>query len=245
MSVSQAPANEPLPIASPAVSDATCEGNGIWIELNRVHFPVTTLGPGRRIGLWIQGCSIRCTGCVSRDTWATRPEMRVRVAELVERLGPWLAQADGVTVSGGEPLDQPDALRCLLTALRDRFAGDLLVYTGHGSEHVFGRHAWIASAADVVISEPYLPSAGASRIWRGSDNQRVHLLTSLGRQRFGDDADARNWQMQRTLDVCVNDGEVWMAGIPRAGDLQRLRLALRSRGYEAVGSDQSTPIIRA
>ena len=245
MSVSPDAGNEPLPIAGSAVPDAGCEEAETWIELNRVHFPVTTLGPGRRIGLWTQGCSIRCAGCVSRDTWEARPEMRVRIAELVERMGPWLAQADGVTVSGGEPLDQPDALRCLLTALRHRFSGDLLVYTGRGSEQVFGRHAWIANAADVVISEPYLPSAGASRIWRGSDNQRVHLLTSLGRQRFGEDADARNWQMQRTLDLYVDDGEVWMAGIPRAGDLQRLRRALRMRGYEAVGSDQSPPTIRA
>lgn len=39
--------------------------------LSRLHFPVTTLGPGRRIGVWFQGCSIRCAGCISRDTWET------------------------------------------------------------------------------------------------------------------------------------------------------------------------------
>ena len=40
------------------------------IGLNRVHFPVTALGPGRRVGIWLQGCSIRCPGCMSLDTWA-------------------------------------------------------------------------------------------------------------------------------------------------------------------------------
>ena len=39
------------------------------ISLSRVHFPVTTLGPGQRLGLWFQGCSIRCAGCISADTW--------------------------------------------------------------------------------------------------------------------------------------------------------------------------------
>ncbi len=37
------------------------------ILLNKAHFPVTVLGPGRRIGLWLQGCTIRCRGCVSQD----------------------------------------------------------------------------------------------------------------------------------------------------------------------------------
>lgn len=39
------------------------------LALSRMHFPVTTLGPGDRIGIWFQGCSIRCTGCISKDTW--------------------------------------------------------------------------------------------------------------------------------------------------------------------------------
>ena len=43
----------------------------MMLYLSRIHFPVTTLGPGRRIGIWFQGCSIRCKGCVSADTWGT------------------------------------------------------------------------------------------------------------------------------------------------------------------------------
>ncbi len=39
------------------------------ILLNKAHFPVTVLGPGRRIGIWLQGCSIGCAGCISQDTW--------------------------------------------------------------------------------------------------------------------------------------------------------------------------------
>ena len=43
------------------------------IAINKAHFPVTVLGPGRRIGIWLQGCSIHCKGCVSQDTWAADP----------------------------------------------------------------------------------------------------------------------------------------------------------------------------
>ncbi|MCT5046402.1 radical SAM protein, partial [Pseudomonas aeruginosa] len=27
------------------------------------------MGTGRRLGIWFQGCSIRCPGCISADTW--------------------------------------------------------------------------------------------------------------------------------------------------------------------------------
>ena len=42
------------------------------LVVNRVHFPVTALGPGRRLGVWVQGCSIGCAGCLAHDTWARR-----------------------------------------------------------------------------------------------------------------------------------------------------------------------------
>ena len=88
------------------------------IDISRAHYPVTTLGVGRRIGIWFQGCSIRCKGCVSQDTWATDPSKAIPVGALlgwckmVAPEGP-----DGVTISGGEPFDQPAGLSALLDGL--------------------------------------------------------------------------------------------------------------------------------
>src|SRR3982750_2714627 len=88
------------------------------IELNKAHFPVTVLGPGRRIGLWLQGCSIGCPNCISRDTWEAEPGKAIEIAALLA----WCREVtqnvlDGVTISGGEPFDQPDALLALLRSL--------------------------------------------------------------------------------------------------------------------------------
>ena len=68
--------------------------------------------------MWFQGCSIRCRGCVSRDTWEFRGDAWVEV----DRLVAWIHsldrdRLDGVTVSGGEPFDQPDALAALLDGI--------------------------------------------------------------------------------------------------------------------------------
>ena len=84
------------------------------LRISRLHYPVTVLGPGRRIGIWVQGCSIGCPGCLSQDTWspdAAEPVSVARVIETCRRVSK--DELDGVTISGGEPFDQPDGLRCL------------------------------------------------------------------------------------------------------------------------------------
>lgn len=107
------------------------------VNLSRIHFPVTTLGPGRRIGIWFQGCSIRCPGCISMDTW-THGRGTTTIAEVVDAISPWLSTADGITVSGGEPFDQREALFELLARLRALTAADILVFTGYdGNRCVF------------------------------------------------------------------------------------------------------------
>ncbi len=212
------------------------------VAINRMHFPLTTLGYGRRAGVWFQGCSIRCPGCVSRDTWTTTPRHVVALADVLSWLTPRLAEADGLTISGGEPFDQPEALRGLLRTVRACFEGDIIVYTGHAWSRIELEHSWVTvdSDADVVISEPYLAGASASLIWRGSDNQRFHLLTPLGRQRYGEAVNEQPWPEQRSLDVCVGEDEIWMAGIPRPGDLARLQAGLRRRGFSCATSEHTS-----
>ena len=56
------------------------------IRVNRVARPVTVLGPGRRLGLWVQGCSIRCPGCASEDTWDPAAGRDLEVAALARSL---------------------------------------------------------------------------------------------------------------------------------------------------------------
>jgi len=208
------------------------------VQLNKTHFPVTTLGFGKRVGLWFQGCSIRCSGCISRDTWDKDESRAIEVEDLLVTLAPWLNTADGLTISGGEPLDQPDGLYEFLCLLRPRFQGDIVLFSGHKHEIIFNRFATIASQVDVVISEPYEPSAGSSLELRGSDNQRIFLLTELARSRYPVNLDRQARSPNRKLDVVVDGENVWMVGIPSTGDMARVRRSLAKRGFNCHTSDQ-------
>ncbi|WP_459206006.1 4Fe-4S cluster-binding domain-containing protein [Pseudomonas sp. MLB6B] len=201
------------------------------LSLSRVHFPVTTLGPGQRVGIWFQGCSLRCPGCISADTWGPG-RRQVSLDALLTQIAPWLAQADGVTVSGGEPFEQFDALLALLRALRQRSAGDILVYSGHSLEALGPQLEQTQGLIDGLISDPYQEHSEQTLALRGSDNQRLSLLTPLGQARLAD-CQRLLRAADKALDLMFDEaGSVWMAGIPRRGDLLRLRDLLHSQGHQ-------------
>ncbi|MEX5505035.1 4Fe-4S single cluster domain-containing protein [Pseudomonas putida] len=200
------------------------------LSLSRMHFPVTTLGPGRRIGIWFQGCSIRCPGCISADTWGPG-HRRLSLEQLLEQITPWLHEAEGITISGGEPFDQFDALQSLLEGLRRLSELDILVYSGYSLEQLAEPLFQTKGLIDALISDPYIEALGQTMALRGSDNQRLNLLTPLGRARLGryerllEPAD-------KALDLMFDEsGSVWMAGIPRRDDLLRLRDLLHEQGH--------------
>ncbi|PAY08526.1 radical SAM protein [Bradyrhizobium sp. UFLA03-84] len=199
------------------------------INISRIHFPITTLGPGRRIGIWFQGCSIRCPGCISMDTWA-QGRGTTTIGDVVEAVSPWLSGADGITISGGEPFDQGEALFDLLVQLRARTNADILVFSGYPWTAICGALAASPSLIDAIVSGPFKVNEAQTLALRGSDNQELHLLTPLGRARFAS-FERRIDETDRAFDIMFDeDGDLWLAGIPARGDFRRLRHILEDGG---------------
>jgi anaerobic ribonucleoside-triphosphate reductase activating protein len=204
----------------------------VQVRLSRVHHPVTSLGWGSRIGIWFQGCSLHCPGCISRDTWEHEAGFATTVTAVVDHVAQ-VATAepvDGVTISGGEPFEQPEALAELAAGLAGWREGqarevDLLSYSGLRQGELHQAHGRILAHLDAVVCERFELKAGEGDALRGSANQNVVLLTELGRQRYGQPRGPAG-----QLQVSVEDGRVWMIGIPRRGDLAGLERALRTTG---------------
>ena len=86
---------------------------------------------------------------------------------------------------------------------------------------------------DALISEPFEISQSQTLPWRGSDNQVLHRFSELGRVRFAtaDDPKTANF---KSLDIMLDESSnLWMAGIPSRGDLDRLVGLLRDDGFQA------------
>jgi anaerobic ribonucleoside-triphosphate reductase activating protein len=208
------------------------------ILLNKAHFPVTVLGPGQRIGLWLQGCTIRCQGCVSQDTWPADPSRAMPVAALLD----WCKRVaqedcDGITISGGEPFDQPRPLGLLLRGLHAwRTAAvldfDLLCYSGYPLKTLEKRHPKLLALLDALIPEPFVDGRPLGGLWRGSDNQTLVPISPRGVARYADYIGQAQAGESKRMQISVEDGKLWFIGIPHRGDMAALETLCRQRGLE-------------
>jgi anaerobic ribonucleoside-triphosphate reductase activating protein len=205
------------------------------IAVNKAHYPVTVLGPGQRIGIWLQGCSIRCHGCVSQDTWDADPGKLMPVAALLA----WCTRAamadfSGVTISGGEPFDQPQALAELLNGLHNwrRSSGvdfDILCYSGYPLTTLKKKHAKLLALLDAVIPEPYVDGLPLAKVWRGSANQPLVPLSPRGEARFDPHLETPA-EAGKRMQVAADGQRLWFIGIPDRGDMAELEVLCRQRG---------------
>ena len=149
----------------------------------RILSPVHSLGPGDRVCLWTQGCKKRCKGCIS-------PELQPYSGNEIDEdiLAKILIQVarknncTGITVSGGDPLEQSQALLKLLTLLRNEF-DDILVYTGFELQDIQDGLVGIEAKKcldylDVLIDGKYIDELNYKDcVLRGSSNQKIHFIT--------------------------------------------------------------------
>lgn len=148
----------------------------------------------------------------------------------------WLTECDGITISGGEPLDQLSALHELLIALAT-FDKDILVFTGYSAERALQMMRGWDGLIDALVSDPFEQHTPQTKPLRGSDNQRLNLLTARGVARFSS-CERSLTPEDRQLDLLIDkDGTAWLAGIPRPGDLQELQAWLLAEGHRATTTE--------
>jgi anaerobic ribonucleoside-triphosphate reductase activating protein len=191
------------------------------------------LGPGERAVVWVQGCSLHCPGCMVPETWSPAGGHAVEAAELAREI---LAagRVDGVTVSGGEPMEQPAAVAELLAAVRA--AGkDAWVYSGYTLEELLARDDpevdRVLALADVLVDGRYEQARPEASGYRGSGNQRLVPLTGRALPPPG----APPPRVQLTL---YREGRLVVVGVPPPGFLARFRDRLAERGV-ALDADRT------
>src|SRR4051812_24288102 len=88
-------------------------------------------GPGKRAVLWFQGCNLACKGCWNPETHSFNEKNRTSIGDIQD----WilsLKDIEGITFSGGEPMQQAPYLYTLVAFIREKRA-DLTIgmYTGY------------------------------------------------------------------------------------------------------------------
>ena len=133
-------------------------------------------GPGMRFVCFVQGCPHHCPGCHNPDSHDPAGGTEMTVFDVAVQM---LANplTDGLTLSGGEPFEQP--MSCFaLARIAHEYGLNVWCYTGYTYEHLM-RHGTeeqqtLLAEVDVLVDGPFLIAERSLNLpWRGSRNQRV------------------------------------------------------------------------
>ena len=135
-------------------------------------------GEGIRTVVWTQGCLHHCPGCHNPQTHDKDGGFLKEVTELCEEIREVPFQ-DGITLSGGDPLEQVDA--CLEIAKFCHSIGlNVWCYTGYTMEYLLrqcekeNNLREFLENIDVLVDSPFILELKSYNVpFRGSSNQRI------------------------------------------------------------------------
>lgn len=180
------------------------------IRLYMSHSSTEALGPFKRYAIWVQGCNKHCQGCISPDAQALDGGYIVDTKALATGI---LEQSEieGITISGGEPFLQQDALCELIDLVRAKRDLGVIVYTGMLYAEVADTS--LAQRCDLIIDGEYIEELNDDRSLRGSSNQNVICVSD----RYHDVVDSYFGSPGRKIEFIQRGGSFDMIGIPSKG----------------------------
>lgn len=137
-----------------------------------------TDGIGIRAVVYFQGCPHHCLGCHNPESHDFNGGYWANTDEILELLVKETL-VDGITLSGGEPLAQPQAALALARGAKER-GKSVWLYTGYVLEQVLqdNERSRVLPYIDVLVDGPFVQAQrDLSLPYRGSRNQR--LLTPV------------------------------------------------------------------
>lgn len=135
-------------------------------------------GPGPRAVVWVQGCTLGCPGCFNPETHSPDGGRDVSVDELFEQIISLGESIEGVSISGGEPLQQPEAVSYLIGRISGETGLSVVLFSGYTMEEINGMPVKddIYKPVDVLIAGRYDFTRPVEGL-RGSLGKKVHFLS--------------------------------------------------------------------
>jgi anaerobic ribonucleoside-triphosphate reductase activating protein len=150
----------------------------MYINIHSVINSSRVNGPGDRFVIWTQGCRKGCKNCYNPETWSHYKNNLIPIDEIFENIKN--SSATGVTISGGDPFEQPEELFYLLTKIKQLDLSDgVIVFTGFTIDEIRVREELNKSLdyIDVLIDGLYIEEKRISSGLAGSSNQEFYFLT--------------------------------------------------------------------
>lgn len=189
------------------------------VRLHNLLRHTKVLGPGIRAAIWFQGCRRSCKGCMSPDTRSMNAGVVMPTKRLYDEIMK-INDIEGITISGGEPFLQVDALYELLCALRQTSKLGVIIYTGYTMEELRRCEndkidRILSGLADLVIDGEYVDELNNGGSLVGSSNQQLNFITD----RYLNDKELYEGNI-RNVEILATKDTFFFTGIPERSMLE-------------------------
>ena len=196
-------------------------------QLNRIQYPVYNLGAGKRIGIWVQGCSLACKDCVSKTLQTIEGGKEINIAQLVDEIVKVKEHFNGITITGGEPFQQYQQLIAFCAYLKQKTGMEIYVFSGYYLEEIIDKFPdrLFFKYIDYLMDGRYEKDKHDNQNVRGSSNQNLYKFENnqaiLQKDFFKSEIFSVNVD---------NDKQVYLSGIPKTNELNQLSVYLNKTG---------------
>lgn len=165
-------------------------------------------GPGNRFVIWTQGCTKQCKGCFNPETWNNKLNLYFEPNEIFNIIKN--CQIDGVTLTGGDPLEQPKEILELVKLLHSLdLPKGIILFTGYKLEEInsLGNETKeCLNYIDLLIDGKFEENNKINNSLRGSDNQNFHFLS--------DKLENEEIEIDQIIEIGINNFNTYITGFP-------------------------------
>lgn len=187
------------------------------INVNHYNLKTDLLGPYIRSVLWVQGCKKKCKNCIAPSTHNLDENLMLS-CDILASLFSVQKDTEGITITGGEPFLQCEALFELVTEIKKvRPNYGVIVYTGMKYKEIAESNndsvKKFISVVDLLIDGEYEMEKPDKRFAVGSSNQNIIKLS----KRYDDDVINQfyyNNKNSSKIEIHVNNNKVSFTGVP-------------------------------
>ena len=135
-------------------------------------------GPGLRYVLYVQGCKHHCKGCHNEHTWSFGTGKNMFIEEIFEDIKKNIPLIKGITLSGGDPMEQAEPLYYLCKRVKEELGLNIWCYTGYTYEDIIygadkNKEKLLKTIDTLVDGKFEENNTNGEHKYIGSNNQRI------------------------------------------------------------------------
>lgn len=192
------------------------------INIHNYIYQTSALGPFLRFALWVQGCPLRCPGCMTPAALPDSGGILMAISKLAEQILN-TPNIEGLTITGGEPFAQAAPLVKLIEQIRQTKDLGIIVYSGYTLkklQHLAALQQEVAALLqliDLLIDSPYVAALNDGGSLRGSSNQQVHILT----EHYATVINDYYGLPKRPVEIHLSKDDIMLVGVPGEETLKK------------------------